>query len=101
MTSRPPAPRGSVVRSEEIPAERGAGGASVRTLLDTGSGGRGLVRHQVDMPRLTSHSGTAGGAGEVGVLVAATCPPGGGPRRSGLPHPRRARLVAPRLAVSQ
>jgi mannose-6-phosphate isomerase-like protein (cupin superfamily) len=69
MTSRPPAPRGSVVRAEEILAERGAGGASVRTLLDTGSGGPGLVRRRVDMPPQSSFSGQAGGAGEVWFVI--------------------------------
>src|SRR5258708_40245729 len=69
MTSRPPAPRGSVVRAEEIPAERGAGGASVRTLLDTGSGGPGLVRRRVDMPPQSSFPGRAGEAGEVWFVI--------------------------------
>jgi len=69
MTNLPAGRRGSVVRADEIPAERGAGGESVRTLLDTGWGGPGLVRHQVDMPRLTSHSGTAGEAGELWFVV--------------------------------
>jgi mannose-6-phosphate isomerase-like protein (cupin superfamily) len=58
-----------VVRAEEIPAERGAGGASVRTLLDTGSGGPGLIRRRVDMPRQSSFSGRAGEAGELWFVI--------------------------------
>ena len=69
MTSLPSAARGSVVRAEEVPAERGAGGASVRTLLDTGSGGPGLVRRRVDMPRQSSFSGRAGEAGELWFVI--------------------------------
>jgi mannose-6-phosphate isomerase-like protein (cupin superfamily) len=61
-----------VVRAEEIPAERGAGGASVRTLLDTGSGGPGLVRRHVDIPRQMGHSGTAGAAGELWFVIEGT-----------------------------
>src|SRR5260221_8550487 len=72
MTNRPPAPRGSVVRAAEIPAERGAGGANVRTLLDTGGGGSGLVRQQVDMPPQSSFSGRAGEAGAIWFVIDGT-----------------------------
>jgi mannose-6-phosphate isomerase-like protein (cupin superfamily) len=72
MTSLPSAARGSVVRAEEVPAERGAGGASVRTLLDTGSGGPGLVRRRVDMPRQSSFAGRAGEAGELWFVIDGT-----------------------------
>ena len=61
-----------MVRAEEIPAERGAGGASVRTLLDTGSGGPGLVRRRVDMPRQSSFSGRSGEAGELWFVIDGT-----------------------------
>jgi len=61
-----------VVREKEIQAERGAGGASVRTLLDTGSGGPGLVRRRVDMPRQSSFSGRAGEAGELWFVIDGT-----------------------------
>lgn len=69
MTSRPPVPHASLVRAEEITAELGAGGATVRTLLDTGSGGPGLVRRRVDVPPQSSFSGQAGEAGEVWFVI--------------------------------
>ena len=72
MTSRGPAARGSVVRAEEVPAERAAGGASVRTLLDTGSGAPGLIRRRVDVPPQSSFSGRAGEAGELWFVIAGT-----------------------------
>jgi mannose-6-phosphate isomerase-like protein (cupin superfamily) len=72
MTNRPPASRGSVIRAAEIPAERGAGGANVRTLLDTGGGGPGLVRQQVDMPPQSSFSGRAGEAGALWFVIDGT-----------------------------
>src|SRR5258706_2889934 len=72
MINRPPAPRGSVVRAAEIPAERGAGGANVRTLLDTGGRGPGLVRQQVDMPPQSSFSGRAGEAGALWFVIDGT-----------------------------
>src|SRR5260221_14643899 len=72
MTNRPPAPLGSVVRAAEIPAERGAGGANVRTLLDTGGRGSGLERQQVDIPPQTSFSGPAGVLGALLFVVAGT-----------------------------
>src|SRR5258708_9846514 len=72
MTNRPPAQGGSVTRAAEIPAERGAGGANVRTLLDTGGGGPGLVRQQVDMPPQSSFSGRAGEAGALWVVIHGT-----------------------------
>src|SRR5260221_5073553 len=72
MTNRPPAQGGSVIRAAEIPAERGAGGANVRTLLDTGGGGPGLVRQQVDMPPQSSFSGRAGEAGALWFVIDGT-----------------------------
>jgi mannose-6-phosphate isomerase-like protein (cupin superfamily) len=72
VTSLPPRAPGSVVSAAEIPAERGAGGASVRTLLDTGSGGPGLVRRRVDIPRQSSFSGRTGEAGELWFVIDGT-----------------------------
>src|SRR5260221_8235903 len=72
MINRPPAPRGSVVRAAAIAAERGAGGANVRTLLNTAGRGPGLVRQQVDMPPQSSFSGRAGEAGALWFVIDGT-----------------------------
>jgi len=56
---------GIVVRAAGIPADRTAAGASVRTLLDTGSDEPGLIRRLVDLPPSTRFCGTAGRAGEL------------------------------------
>jgi mannose-6-phosphate isomerase-like protein (cupin superfamily) len=72
LTSLGPRTPGSVVRAAEIPAERDAGGASIRTLLDTGSDGPGLLRRRVDMPRKSSFSGRAGEAGELWFVIEGT-----------------------------
>ncbi len=61
--------RGAVVRADQIPAEPGSGGASVRRLLDTGAGGPGLVRRLVDVPPGSSFAGTARDAGELWFVV--------------------------------
>ncbi|MDR2986579.1 MAG: cupin domain-containing protein [Nocardiopsaceae bacterium] len=65
-------PRGAVVQADQVPAETSAGGAIVRTLLDTGGGGPGLVRRRVDMPSRTGYSGTAGQAGEMWFVIRGT-----------------------------
>jgi mannose-6-phosphate isomerase-like protein (cupin superfamily) len=61
-----------VVRAGEIRAQRDAGGATVRTLLDTGAGRPGLLRRGVDMPRQSSFSGRAGEAGELWFVIDGT-----------------------------
>ena len=70
MTS--PRPSGAIVRADQIPAEMSAGGASVRTLLDTGAGERGLIRRHVDMPPRSGYSGTASEAGELWFVLGGT-----------------------------
>jgi mannose-6-phosphate isomerase-like protein (cupin superfamily) len=60
---------GAIVQADQIPAETSAGGASVRTLLDTGAGGPGLVRRHVDMPPRSGYSGTASQAGELWFVI--------------------------------
>jgi mannose-6-phosphate isomerase-like protein (cupin superfamily) len=70
MASQQPA--GAIVQADQVPAETASGGASVRTLLDTGSGGPGLIRRHIDMPPQTSHSGTAGEAGEMWFVIRGT-----------------------------
>src|SRR5260221_2403993 len=72
MINRPPAPRGSVVRAAAIAAERGAGGANVRTLLNTAGRGPGLVRQQVDMPPQSTFSACAGDAAALGFVIDGT-----------------------------
>src|SRR5262245_2211113 len=63
MTSARPA--GAIVQAGQVPAESVAGGARVRTLLDTGQAEPGLIRRHVDMAARTGYSGTAGHAGEL------------------------------------
>jgi mannose-6-phosphate isomerase-like protein (cupin superfamily) len=70
MTSRLPA--GAIVQADQVPAETVAGGASVRTLLDTGAGGPGLIRRHIDMPPQSGYSGTAGEAGEMWFVIRGT-----------------------------
>jgi len=64
--------RGVVVRTADIPASRTADGASVRTLLDTGSGGPGLVRRLVEVAPRTCLSARAAPAGEVWFVIQGT-----------------------------
>jgi len=61
---------GAVVQADQIPAQPGSGGASVRQLLDTGAGGPGLVRRLVDVPPGSSFAGTAREAGELWFVIA-------------------------------
>jgi mannose-6-phosphate isomerase-like protein (cupin superfamily) len=70
MTSARPA--GAIVQADQVPAETVAGGASVRTLLDTGQSGPGLIRRHVDMPPRSGYSGTAGEAGELWFVMRGT-----------------------------
>ena len=63
------ASRGAVVQADQIQAEPGSGGASVRQLLDTGAGGPGLVRRLVDLPPRSTFAGTAGDAGELWFVI--------------------------------
>jgi mannose-6-phosphate isomerase-like protein (cupin superfamily) len=70
MTSARPA--GAIVQADQVPAEAVAGGASVRTLLDTGRGEPGLIRRHVDMQPGTGYDGTAGAAGELWFVIRGT-----------------------------
>lgn len=63
-------PGGAVVQADQIPAQLGSGGASVRQLLDTGAGGPGLVRRMVDVPPRSTFSGSAREAGELWFVIA-------------------------------
>ncbi len=58
-----------VVRAAEVDADRTAAGARVRTLIDTGSDGPGLVRRLVDLPSRSRFDGTAGPAGELWFVI--------------------------------
>ncbi len=69
MTCPHPVPGGAVVQTDHIPAQPGSGGASVRTLLDTGAGGPGLVRRQVELRPRSSYRGTAGAAGDLWFVI--------------------------------
>ena len=60
---------GVVVRAGEVAADRAAGGASVRTLIDTSSDGPGLVRRLVELPARSRFDGTAGAAGELWFVI--------------------------------
>ena len=68
MNSASP-PRGAVVRVREISAEPHPDGASVRTLLDTGAGGPGLVRRQVEVPQGSGYRATSGDAGDLCFVI--------------------------------
>ncbi|HYS33415.1 MAG TPA: cupin domain-containing protein [Streptosporangiaceae bacterium] len=59
----------AIVRAADVPADHSAAGASVRTLLDTGSGPPGLVRRLVDLAAGTRFGGTAGTAGELWFVI--------------------------------
>ncbi len=50
----------------------GAGGAVVRTVLDTGAGGEGLVRRLVEVFPGSQFAGTAGPGGELWFMIAGT-----------------------------
>jgi quercetin dioxygenase-like cupin family protein len=60
---------GAVVRAAEVSADRLPGGASMTVLLDTGSGGPGLVRRLVEIPPGAPFTGTAAGAGELWYVI--------------------------------
>jgi mannose-6-phosphate isomerase-like protein (cupin superfamily) len=72
MTSPQPVPGGAVVHADQIPARPSSGGASVRTLLDIGAGGPGLVRRQVELQPRSSYQGTAGAAGDLWFVIDGT-----------------------------
>lgn len=61
---------GAVVQAGDVPAERSAGGALVRTLMATGSAGPVLVRRLVDVPSGSRFDGTAGTGGELWFVIA-------------------------------
>jgi quercetin dioxygenase-like cupin family protein len=68
---------GSVVRVADIPADRQPAGASVRTLVDTGSDGPdgpvpGLTRRAVEVPPGARGSGTAADGGELLFVIGGT-----------------------------
>jgi mannose-6-phosphate isomerase-like protein (cupin superfamily) len=56
---------GVVVRADSIPVELTEDGASLKLLLDTGSGSPGLVRRLVTVPPGVRFAGPAGPAGEL------------------------------------
>jgi quercetin dioxygenase-like cupin family protein len=60
----------AVVQAADVPAERSAGGALVRTLMATGSAGPVLVRRLVDVPSGSLFDGTAGSGGELWFVIA-------------------------------
>ena len=62
---------GRVVRSGEIQPDRPAPGVTARTLLDSGSGGPGLVRRSLELQPPARFNGTAG-AGELWFVIAGT-----------------------------
>ena len=56
---------GPAVSAADVQADRTPGGASVRTLLDTGPAGSGFVRRLVNLPPGARFDGAAGSAGEL------------------------------------
>ena len=60
---------GPVVLTADIPVDHVAGGARVRTLLDTGRAGPGLVRRLAEIPPGALLDGTAGSAGELWFVI--------------------------------
>jgi len=60
---------GTVVQAGDIPADHSTGGATVRTLLDSGSGGPGLIRRLVEVPSGSRLSGAAAAAGELWFVI--------------------------------
>jgi mannose-6-phosphate isomerase-like protein (cupin superfamily) len=60
---------GPVVLTADIPVDHKTGGARVRTLLDTGRAGPGLVRRFVEIPPGALLDGTAGSAGELWFVI--------------------------------
>lgn len=63
---------GVVVRAADVRVAHVATGASVRTLIDTGSQGRGLVRRLVDLPPGTRFDGVAAAGGEMWFVIEGT-----------------------------
>ena len=61
-----------VVRADEVAADHSAAGASVRTLVDTSAGERGLVRRLVDLAPLAQLSGSASAGGELWFVIEGT-----------------------------
>jgi mannose-6-phosphate isomerase-like protein (cupin superfamily) len=64
--------RGSVVLAADVPAVSTATGACVQVLLDTGTGGPGLVRRMVTVPPGSRFTGAAGAAGELWFVIDGT-----------------------------
>ncbi len=60
---------GAVVRAGAIRADRTETGASLKLLLDTGAGGPGLVRRQLEVPPGAQFGGTAGAGGELWFVI--------------------------------
>jgi quercetin dioxygenase-like cupin family protein len=65
-------PRGVIVRTGDIVATEAAGGAAVRTLIDTGGGGPALVRRLVEVAPRTGFAGQTAPAGEVWFVIQGT-----------------------------
>ena len=60
---------GPVVLTADIPVDHMTGGARIRTLLDTGRAGPGLVRRLAEIPPGALLEGTAGSAGELWFVI--------------------------------
>jgi mannose-6-phosphate isomerase-like protein (cupin superfamily) len=60
---------GPAVSAADVQADRTPGGASVRTLLDTGPAGSGFVRRLVNLPPGARFNGSAGSAGELWFVI--------------------------------
>lgn len=60
---------GVVVQAAELHADQSAAGASVRTLVDTGTGEPGLVRRLVELAPLARLSGSASAGGELWFVI--------------------------------
>jgi mannose-6-phosphate isomerase-like protein (cupin superfamily) len=60
---------GPVILTADVPVDHTAGGAGVRTLLDTGRAGPGLVRRLAEIPPGALLDGTAGSAGELWFVI--------------------------------
>jgi len=88
---------GPVVLTADVPVDHTASGARVRTLLDTGRAGPGLVRRLAEIPPGVLLGGTAGSAGELWFVISGHGRLDGG-GQAGLPlDPDRGLWIPPYL----